>query len=91
MRLAFEQQQMMLFAWQTIWWRTMSAVAGTLTQREFTAMWIEKPAAFGEAAGRPARAAMRGQPPEEIARKALRPLAAQSRSNARRLGRRKRL
>lgn len=91
MRLAFEQQQMMLSAWQTIWWRTLSAMAGTLTRREFTAMWSEKPVAFAESARRSASAAMRGRPPEEIARQALRPLAAKSKSNARRLGRKKRL
>lgn len=90
LRLAFEQQQMMLSAWQTIWWRTAMAMAGTMTQREFTAMWREKPVAFSEAARRSTSAAMRGKSPEEIARQALRPLAAKSKSNARRLARKKR-
>ena len=90
-RLAFEPQQMMLSAWRTVWWRTLSAIAGTLTRREFTAMWSEKPMAFAESARRSASAAMRGRLPEEIARQALRPLAAKSKSNARRLGRKKRV
>jgi hypothetical protein len=90
MRLAFEQHQLMLSVWQTIWWRTASAMAGTLTAREFTSMWSEKPVAFAESARRSATAAMRGRPPEEIARQALRPLSTKSKSNARRLGRKKR-
>jgi hypothetical protein len=90
MRLAFEQQQMMLSAWQIIWWRTAMAMAGTMTQREFIAMWHEKPVAFAEAARRSASAAVRGRPPEDVTRQVLRPLAAKSKSNARRLARKKR-
>lgn len=89
-RLAFEQQRLMFSAWQTIWWRTAQAMAGTMSQREFTAMWSEKPVAVAKSMQSATSAAMRGKPPAEIARQALKPLGARAGSNARRLGRRKR-
>ena len=88
--LAFEQQRLIMSAWQTIWWRTADAMSGTMSQKEFAAMWSEKPVAMAKSMQKSASAAMRNRPPVEIARQAIRPLERKASSNAKRLGRRKR-
>lgn len=88
--LAFEQQRLIMSAWQTIWLRTADALAGTMSQKEIATMWSEKPVAMAKSLQKSASAAMRNRPPVEIARQAIRPLERKASSNAKRLARRKR-
>ena len=88
--LAFEQQRLMMSAWQTVWWRTADALAGTMSHKEFTAMWSEKPVAMAKSLQKSTSAAVRNRPAVEIARQAIRPLERKASSNAKRLARRKR-
>ncbi|HMB48979.1 MAG TPA: hypothetical protein VKN63_11945 [Afifellaceae bacterium] len=88
-RLAFQQQQLMMSSFQTIWWRSARAMAGTMSPAEFTGMVSEKPLAFAKSVQKATSAAMRNKPALEVARQAILPLEQKASSNAKRLGRRK--
>jgi len=86
-RLAQLQTQISVTAAQTINSRVSLFMQGKLTSVEATAMWMEKPAAMAAGIQDAAAAMAKGQSPSAMMEAALKPVAAKTAANAKRLAR----
>ena len=81
--------RMWLSASEVIWTRTAMMARGTMTRREATRMFFEKPSAFAKAAEKGATALASRGGTAAAALASIRPIESKARSNARRLRNRK--
>lgn len=81
--------QMWFYASQVIWHRSAQVALGTMSHREATKMFFEKPVAYARAAEKAALARARGKGIAGSAVAAVGPLKTKTRSNASRLNRKK--
>ena len=84
-----EYSQVWFYASQVIWQRSAHMALGTMSQREAVRMFYEKPVAYAKAAERAAMAGASGKGVAGAAVAAIRPIRTKTKSNAKRLGRRK--
>lgn len=88
--LSVRTAQMLTEAQTVVAFRLMGMAGNwTVSPSESTRMVMEKGPAFMRAYGDAATAAMKGKRPDEIAEAALRPISRKTRSNAKRLRRRR--
>lgn len=88
-KAAMDYSQMWFYASQVIWQRSADMALGTMSQREAVRMIYEKPVAYTKAAERAAMAGASGKGVAGAAIAAIRPIRSKTRSNAKRLGRKK--
>lgn len=89
--LGVRTAQMLAEAQTVVAFRMLGMAGGwPVSPAENTRMVVEKGPAFIRAYGDAAVAAMKGKRPDEIAEAALRPIGRKTRSNAKRLSRRRR-
>ena len=86
-RIALLQQKIGLDSARTILSRSTLFMQGDLTPAEATAMWMEKPVAVATGLHDAAMAMARGQGPSAMVEAALKPVAAKTAQNAKRLSR----
>ncbi|SOH93720.1 hypothetical protein SAMN06273572_102398 [Monaibacterium marinum] len=86
-RLARLQHKISVTAAQTIVSRSTLFFQGALTPIEATQMWVEKPVAIAEGLQDAVLAMAKGQSPSEMMEAALKPVAAKTSANAKRLSR----
>lgn len=85
MALGFQQQRLLMGAGETILRRSMMMGMGGMGAAEAASMWFEKPAAFAKGFEQAAVAMAGGKPQAQVMTEFLRPIAAASASNAKRL------
>ena len=85
MDFAFEQQQLIMAATETIWHRSLKIVTGKMSAVENASMWMEKPTAVASGLQKATIAAASGKSPAKVMSAAMEPMTTKASANAKRL------
>ena len=88
-KAAMDYSRMWFYASQVIWRRSAEMALGTMSQNEATRMFLEKPVAYTRSIEKAALAAASGKGYAGSALAAVGPYKTKTRSNAKRLSRKK--